>query len=210
MRFNAFKNILLLTVVYLFSFTNNVSADDLASVFLKSPQRSHFANFTLEKFLKSNGRTITSSGKAIIIPKEGICWLTEKPRVKAWLITEKGTINPDLATLPDTMRNERSNPIFSSIMQNFMALLNGDISSVTEKFQLTSKLDADKSELSLVPRDNKMQKMIPLINIFTDKDRVSRILINEASGGYTNIIFTEDSEEYHPSESLEELCHATR
>ena len=141
--------------------------------------------FRQEKRLRVLKNPLISTGEFTYHWSKGVIWKTLTPAPSLLLINEARLL---------TAQGEQALPIaFGKV---FKAMLGGDLSQLTEGFEITGSNGKPAWKIQLTPKDELLKKIIAGMQLSGDKDL--RVLeISEANGNRSRIAFDQIT---HPAE----------
>jgi hypothetical protein len=142
-------------------------------------------NFRQEKRLKVLKKPLISTGEFTYHQSKGVIWKTLTPVPSLLLVNETRLL---------TAQGEQAVPLaFGKV---FKAMLGGDLSQLTEGFDITGSNRKPTWQLQLKPKDELLKKIIAGMRL--SGDRELRVLeISEANGNLSRIAFDRIT---HPTE----------
>lgn len=155
-------------------------------------------NFDQNKKIKIIKNPLKSHGTFTLVKSKGLLWSTSKPLISTIRITQD-----DIVSLSNGKKvvfiSMKDQPALGVIGKILFALFSTDMDELQRHFQFTnvySNLDGwpspDKWSATLKPNDPAVAKVIDSIYICGRKT-VRRLLLSEANGDSTEIIFKEVS-----------------
>ena len=145
------------------------------------------ANFDQEKSLKALSRPLISTGKIVYLAGRGMLWHVVSPISSMVLIK-----NSELITWGHSGAVKRLNflqsPVHHSLTKVFLAFFTGEVDSLEVNFDVEFLSAANGWKLRLIPKDTKMQSVIPSIRL-AGNEFVETLLIEEAGGDETRLTF---------------------
>lgn len=186
--------------------------DQLKELF-NFPQELIQAQFIMTKEIDPEHK-LQSSGEVFVSHRDGICWITKEPIKRLWYIMNNGEIynyyidESDIANPLRTGKNKQNKQGFNLIMQEFLAIIHGDLDSLNHNYDYTiSKLNDQKTQIELKPKDLNLQKAIKALTITVENHLIIEQKITEQSNNETIITFNNQTvldEVVHP---IKDLCH---
>ena len=146
-----------------------------------SPEQSFYCKFKQERFVKTVNLKLVSTGDVLVENGGKIIWSTRDP-VENIILVEANRIY----RLQNDKKLPLKNPIIKKMTEVMSSALKGDKTSLQKYFILENKNDGHTN--LLVPKDEKLKKIIQLIEIKTKK-YIESFYMLEASGGYIKLAF---------------------
>jgi uncharacterized membrane protein len=117
------------------------------------------APFREQRFVSVLSAPLEASGEVLCIPSQGLIWSTTRPFQKSTYLTPSGIEHRDQsgAIVSDSERSE--------VSQTLLALLSGDVKTVSENFTVTLLGRDDAWTVTLVPNDPLVVQVISQIAI---------------------------------------------
>lgn len=149
---------------------------------LQQPQTIQ-GEFTQQRFLSAMNKPITTHGQFILLKNKGLLWQMRMPFVSDLRVTDKGIAQWNGAQwiLNDGVGQAQQ-------VSLFLGLLSGDMSALSEQFDIVLNGTAQDWRLSLIPSGLLMKRIFRRIEI-RGADTVEGIELNEAQGDRTLIRF---------------------
>ena len=145
------------------------------------------ADFKQEKSLKVLTRPIVSKGRLVFVSGKGVLWQVREPYATQFLVKSDALIKWGDDGQPQRLSLGQA-PVFRSLSQVFLAVFSGSTGSLKETFEILSRFNEGRWQLSLVPRDSDFAKIIARIGV-TGQNYVEQIDIEEGRGDKTLIRF---------------------
>lgn len=185
-RVNKTKVTNIIKIILLFlSLFNLAYADDLLNKIAAQVSNSTLTlgSFQQEKHLKFLKKPLLSTGTFIYDQDKGVLWKTLTPIVSTLLINE--------TQLASEQGEQAIPPAFGRI---FKVLLGGELSRLSEDFEVTGTGQQSAWQLQLLPKDQLLKKIISTIRLQGDKE-IRSWELQEINGNVTQINFSQIS---HP------------
>lgn len=139
-------------------------------------------DFSQQKKTKHLRRPIRSGGTILISPKHGIAWQTIMPVKSTMVIT-----NNQIVTI-DSQGNKKKISGSNDINTIFSNALTGNWSVLKEHFELSFINDGTQQHcVFMLPKSELIKKTFKQMSACGDKQRIKELLIEEVSGGTTQI-----------------------
>ncbi|WP_150538283.1 LolA family protein [Actinobacillus vicugnae] len=149
---------------------------------LQKPQ-SVQGDFTQQRFLKALAKPIVATGKFALVAHKGLLWQMEKPFASQMKVTEQG-----ISQWNGMRWVASSNVGQAEQIQLFLGLLSGDISALSNQFDLTLTGSATDWHLALQPNSLLMKQIFEQITL-QGGSVVNAIELKEKQGDRTLIQF---------------------
>jgi outer membrane lipoprotein-sorting protein len=135
-------------------------------------------DFHQQKHLKVLHKPLISTGTFTYHQDKGVIWKTLTPVASLLLVNESKLL---------TGQGEQAVP--AAFGKVFKAMLGGDISTLTEGFNITGTDQKTSWQLELIPKDDMLKKIISTMVLSGDTE-LRNLEIREAGGNITRITFT--------------------
>jgi outer membrane lipoprotein-sorting protein len=135
-------------------------------------------DFHQQKHLKVLHKPLISTGTFTYHQDKGVIWKTLTPVISLLLVNESKLL---------TGQGEQAVP--AAFGKVFKAMLGGDISTLTEGFNITGTDQKTSWQLELIPKDDMLKKIISTMVLSGDTE-LRNLEIREAGGNITRITFT--------------------
>lgn len=103
-------------------------------------------------------------------------------------------------------------PELKSLLSAFGALLTGDSSAVEKNFEISASGEAQRWELTLVPRETRARQQIPQLIVTGEATEPSCLMMGNAGDSQSIMLFAEYAQREMPSDvsfqQLESICRA--
>lgn len=173
--------LLKIVILLLLPFGGSLAADDVLAEVAARLEKTEITQggFKQEKRLKVLKKPLISTGVFTYHQSKGVIWKTLTPVPSLLLVNEKRLL---------TAQGEQVVPIaFGKV---FAAMLGGDLSQLTEGFEITGDNQKNSWQLQLKPRDELLKKIIAGMRLSGDK-AVRVLEISEANGAASRIEFNQ-------------------
>lgn len=141
-------------------------------------------DFVQKRYIKNVDMEVTSKGSVFVKPGKSLLWEQKGPFRQSFLLE-----NGKFYKMEGREKIAVENFAMNSITSVFLGVLEEDITSLKEKFDIEKKEDT----LSLSPKNLEMKKYILKIEI-KRKKKVESFYLKEVSGNYLKIKFTSKKE----------------
>jgi hypothetical protein len=169
------KLLLLYCWVIGLSFADDTVLTQITARLVKTPITQ--GDFEQQKHLKVLHKPLISTGSFTYDQSKGVIWKTQTPVVSILLVNETRFL---------TGQGEQAVPgIFGKV---FKAMLGGDLTVLAEGFELMGSVQKETWQLTLIPRDALLRKVIGKMILSGDKE-LRDLEIHEAGGNNTRISF---------------------
>lgn len=166
------------SLLLLLAFCGSVAADVLNEISARlDTAEITEGNFRQEKRLKVLKKPLISTGTFTYHRSKGVIWKTLTPVPSLLLVNEARLL---------THEGEQVMPM--AFGRVFSAMLGGDLSRLTEGFDIAGVNQKTSWQLQLKPKDEMLKKIITGIELTGDK-RLRLLEISEANGNFTRIEF---------------------
>ncbi len=167
------------SLLLLLAFCGSVAADVLNEISARlDTAEITEGNFRQEKRLKVLKKPLISAGTFTYHRSKGAIWKTLTPVPSLLLVNEAHLL---------THQGEQVMPV--AFGRVFSAMLGGDLSRLTEGFDIAAGVNQKNSwQLQLKPKDEMLKKIITGIEL-TGDNRLRLLEISEANGNFTRIEF---------------------
>lgn len=156
--------------------------DDIA--FLKSLDSfsgsSLSGSYSQIKGVSGSTRTLTTTGRVLISPEDGIAWLAEKP-YESKLIVAKDHLTQQVRKNNPTRLDVSGNEIYTSIATALECVFFGDFDTMQKVFNAELSKSGSSWVLLLKPREKSLSSFISRIEI-DGSDCLESLCMYEATG----------------------------
>lgn len=144
--------------------------------------------FEQKKMLSGLKSPLTSSGRFCVLADKGVLWRTLKPFPSTVKLTrnEITQMQGDRVTMRLDSRQEPAVRMINSVL---FSLISGDLTQLDNVFQVDARVHGNKWNVALKAREPAVAKAIGQISL-DGGSYVRNIVINEASGDRTSIVFS--------------------
>ena len=188
---NQFSNLILRSWCLFFLLSSASVADELVDSISKRLSNTEiiYGEFQQEKHLKILRKPLLATGIFTYHPNKGVIWKTLTPA-------------PSLLMLNNTrlLTNQGEQAIPAAFARVFQALLGGNLHALINDFTMTGTSQQTAWQLTLIPKDALLQKIIRSLVLSGDKD-VQTLEIDEVVGNRTHIALSHIT---HPAQLLPE------
>jgi len=146
------------------------------------------ANFQQTKKIAMLKRPLVSTGQMLFSETQGLYWQTNKPFNSALKLTEKGLTQKDDKGIWQPI--DKDSPQTQEITQIFLALLRGDVDTLSQSFILHYKSQDTGWELGLEPIQPLLKNIMSKILLKGDTE-IKEVITWESSGDITQIFFSQ-------------------
>ncbi len=153
---------------------------------LQKPQNVQGA-FTQERYLKSMPKPMTTQGRFVLQPRNGLLWQMQKPFDNRLRVRADGIMQWNGKNWVDANNGKMSGQ--SQQIKLFLDLLGGNTSGLEKQFDLQLSGTAQKWMLRLNPKTALMKQVFTRIDISGDSV-VRRVELNEKQGDRTVMLFS--------------------
>ncbi|WP_265301365.1 outer membrane lipoprotein carrier protein LolA [Verminephrobacter eiseniae] len=142
--------------------------------------------FEQTKSIKGFKRPLVSRGTYVVARDRGVQWLTVQPFASTVVVTRERLLTLGQAGASRQI-DTRQEPGLRAINEMLMALLAGDVTALTARFDVQATLQgAHGWRLALTPRDAALAGVMARIELEGDR-HVSALSLHEASGDASSI-----------------------
>lgn len=146
-------------------------------------------DFHQQKHLKVLHKPLISTGTFTYDQNKGVIWKTLTPVVSVLLMNESKLL---------TGQGEQAVP--AAFGKVFKAMLGGDLTALTDSFNVTGTDQKTSWQLELTPKDDRLKKVIGTMLLSGDTE-LRKLEIREAGGNVTHISFDNIT---HPAQLTDE------
>ncbi|MDI4635506.1 outer membrane lipoprotein carrier protein LolA [Pelomonas sp. V22] len=159
-----------------------MAAPDLAQSVRERLQQPEWlrGDFTQTKRVPGFAKPLVSSGNFVAARGRGVLWRTLKPFASELRLTQN-EIRASQGGQTSMRLDASREPAVRLITTLMFALLNGDVSSLAELFELSGGAQGASWQLSLVPKRGPLQQVLKKVEVEGD-GFVRRIQLYEANG----------------------------
>ncbi|WP_265287116.1 LolA family protein [Verminephrobacter eiseniae] len=144
--------------------------------------------FEQTKSIKGFKRPLVSRGTYVVARDRGVQWLTVQPFASTVVVTRERLLTLGQAGVSRQI-DTRQEPGLRAINEMLMALLAGDVTALTARFNVQATLqDTHGWRLALTPHDAALAGFIARIEMEGDR-HVNALSLHEASGDASSIRF---------------------
>jgi hypothetical protein len=144
--------------------------------------------FDQTKQLSGMKKSLTSNGRFCVVARKGVLWRTLQPFPNTLRLTRDEIVHFQGERV--AMRLEaKQEPTVRMINSVLFSLLSGDLAQLETLFEVDGSVDASNWRVALKARQPALAKAIGAIEL-DGSAYVKNILINEASGDRTTIVFS--------------------
>ena len=150
------------------------------------------AAFTQERHARAFTSPLISAGRIVIAPETGLLWLLEDPFAVSIALTPERVIEREEGIAP-RITPLATQPVFRTLMGLFLDLPSGRADGLAATFAAevdSGVIGVDDWRLRLVPRDALLAEAIADIEV-TGGRFISTVVVNEVSGDFTVVRFTD-------------------
>jgi outer membrane lipoprotein-sorting protein len=167
-------------LLYLLAFGQGIASEAVLTEITARLARTPIAqgDFHQQKHLKVLHKPLISTGTFTYHRDKGVIWKTLTPVASLLLVNESKLL---------TGQGEQAVP--AAFGKVFKAMLGGDISALTEGFNVTGTDQKSSWQLELIPKDEMLKKIISAMVLSGDTE-LRNLEIREAGGNITRITFT--------------------
>jgi outer membrane lipoprotein-sorting protein len=167
-------------LLYLLAFGQGIAGEAVLTEITARLARTPIAqgDFHQQKHLKVLHKPLISTGTFTYHRDKGVIWKTLTPVASLLLVNESKLL---------TGQGEQAVP--AAFGKVFKAMLGGDISALTEGFNVTGTDQKSSWQLELIPKDEMLKKIISTMVLSGDTE-LRNLEIREAGGNITRITFT--------------------
>lgn len=167
-------------LLYLLAFGQGIAGEAVLTEITARLARMPIAqgDFHQQKHLKVLHKPLISTGTFTYHQDKGVIWKTLTPVASLLLVNESKLL---------TGQGEQAVP--AAFGKVFKAMLGGDISTLTEGFNVTGTDQKTSWQLELTPKDEMLKKIISTMVLSGDTE-LRNLEIREAGGNITRITFT--------------------
>jgi outer membrane lipoprotein-sorting protein len=167
-------------LLYLLAFGQGIAGEAVLTEITARLARTPIAqgDFHQQKHLKVLHKPLISTGTFTYHQNKGVIWKTLTPVASLLLVNESKLL---------TGQGEQAVP--AAFGKVFKAMLGGDISALTEGFNITGTDQKSSWQLELIPKDEMLKKIISTMVLSGDTE-LRNLEIREAGGNITRITFT--------------------
>lgn len=143
------------------------------------------AEFVQSRQIAAMKRPLVTSGRLLFSQQHGVLWLIEQPYHIGYVLAEDRVV--EIAS--DGSRRERGPrdvPGLAQVGRVFRAMLGTNTSALQEHFEVKAKVDAQKWELVLTPRQAQLAQFLSGMQLSGSRF-VESISVSEAGGDSTQI-----------------------
>jgi outer membrane lipoprotein-sorting protein len=145
--------------------------------------------FVQEKRLQGFKNPLSSKGEFLLARDRGVVWNTSTPFASTLVLTRQRLLSRQADGSTQSLGGAQASPAVSTANALLMALLSGDIDTLSRQFRLKETLAADGSwRLELVPRQGALKKIFKRIELQGDQ-HVRSVRLEELRGDRTDINF---------------------
>jgi len=137
-------------------------------------------NYSQVKGVSGSTRTLTTSGKVLISPEDGIAWLAEKPYVSK-LIVAKDHLTQQVRNNEPTQLEVAGNEIYTQIATALECVFFGDFETMQKVFNASLEKTESSWLLVLTPKAKSLTAFISSIEINGDSN-INSLCLVEATG----------------------------
>jgi outer membrane lipoprotein-sorting protein len=167
-------------LLYLLAFGQGIAGEAVLTEITARLARTPIAqgDFHQQKHLKVLHKPLISTGTFTYHQNKGVIWKTLTPVASLLLVNESKLL---------TGQGEQAVP--AAFGKVFKAMLGGDISALTEGFNIIGTDQKSSWQLELIPKDEMLKKIISAMVLSGDTE-LRNLEIREAGGNITRITFT--------------------
>lgn len=177
------KKYLCLALLFISSAAMAFSEAELVQM-LQKPENVQ-GNFVQQRFLKSLVKPITTSGQFSLVKNKGLLWQMQKPFVRRLKVSSEGIQQWNGVSWVNSQKFGQSEQIAL-----FLNLLTGDVSGLSQHFEIILTGTEKQWRLKLLPRTLIMKQIFQSIQLQGDH-LVKEIELSEVQGDRTLIQFSQ-------------------
>ena len=145
--------------------------------------------FEQEKRLQGFKNPLLSKGDFLLARDRGVVWNTRSPFASTLVLTKQRLLTRQADGSTHAIADQGASPAVSTANALLMALLSGDVDTLSRQFRLQETLGTDGSwRLQLVPKQGALKKIFKLIELQGDQ-YVRSVRLQEIRGDRTEIRF---------------------
>lgn len=145
--------------------------------------------FVQEKQLQGFKNPLRSKGDFLLARDRGVVWNTRSPFASTLVLTKEKLLVRQADGSTQAMVDQQASPAVGTANALLLALLSGDIDSLSRQFRLRETMAADGSwRLQLVPRQGALKKIFKRIELQGDR-HVRSVRLEEVRGDRTELRF---------------------
>jgi len=145
--------------------------------------------FVQEKRLQGFKNPLLSKGDFLLARDRGVVWNTRSPFASTLVLTKQRLLSRQADGSTQALAGEQASPAVSTANALLMALLSGDIDTLSRQFRLHETVAADGSwRLELEPKQGALKKIFKRIELQGDQ-HVRSVRLEEIRGDRTEIKF---------------------
>lgn len=145
--------------------------------------------FEQTKQVAGFSRPLRSSGDFLVARDHGVLWHTREPFAGELRLTREAIVATQNGETAFRLSADEE-PTVRVINALMFSLLNGEVDRLAEHFTVTGQAGDAGWELALTPRQPGLAKLLSGVDLQGDR-HVSRIVLGEANGDRTEIVFSD-------------------
>jgi len=145
-------------------------------------------SFTQERHIAILAKPVQSSGTVFFSANKGLCWHIEKPYSSWLLVDQSGIAEID----PQGHRNQLmagGNPVFETFSWVYLALFEGQMARLQQRFVVQPKIEGSNWSLNLLPLPDSPLAWLQQIQLAKSGDSDSLSLV-EKNSDHVELRFT--------------------
>lgn len=153
-------------------------------------------SFEQKKTIAALSKPLTSAGTMLFAKGLGIIWNTDRPFRTRLIITPRGVYREENGSVSSVLRGSESRAA-EHFSRTFLSLFSGDLSDVEQGFTIEATTTGDAWSLHLLPSRDAVRRVIREI-VLSGAEEPTKMLLDEASGDRTEIVFDPAHAAYAP------------
>ena len=166
------------------------AADALGDVAkAREGMRSLVAKFEQTRVIGLLAQPITSKGELIVVPPTDLRWELFAPDSTVYWINKDGAF---VKSGSSGRASRAPSGSFGAILSDMMTFIAGDMKKLDARYQLDATPNADGSvKIAATPKSDDVKKLVRHLELVTNTEKwgVARVVIEEASGDSSTIVF---------------------
>jgi Outer membrane lipoprotein carrier protein LolA-like len=138
-------------------------------------------------------KPLLSDGDFLVAKDRGVIWRTRKPFPGVLKLTPSEIVATQGGDVAFRL-SAKTEPTVRVINGLMFALLNGDLSALSEQFKMEGSVEAKTWTLNLVPKQPGFAKILTHVELSGDQ-HVRKVVLDEANGDHTTIVFRKQNSE---------------
>ena len=146
--------------------------------------------FTQERELSLLSSKVTSKGDLVLVRPDKMRWRLEAPDEATYWVSKEGIAYRTKDGAGKVTSGQAEG--LSALLDDVLVVVGGDLDKIKTRYDLTAAKDGDRVTLTLVPKQDKVRKLVKRLVVTLDGEGLPRKLVmDEPEGDNTTVVFGE-------------------